>query len=183
MKKLLILLFCISFIGCNPFISKELRKKKRANRKLERLIKKYPELKTTDTISYNVVMKTKEVKIDSFIVVEKDTAKIDSLVNLIENKETRKVIKEYITSYVPFKDTVIHLINGFNISFYSSNGNIHYTIDKPSEVLKKNVRIEVPKIEKIELTPFEKVAEFVSKFFWFIVLSLLIIVVYIRFLK
>ena len=54
MKNILILLLALSFISCNPFISKELRRKNKANRKLERLTNKFPELLTQDTI-YNMV--------------------------------------------------------------------------------------------------------------------------------
>ena len=169
MKNILILLLALSFLSCNPFISKELRRKNKANRKLERLTNKFPELLTQDTIYNMVAIEAVKVEIDSFIVIQKDTTTIDSLVNLIENKETRKVIKEYITNYIPFKDTVIHLTDGFKVTFYSSGGNIHYAIDKPAETLKKKVRTLVPKVSKVELTIIEQAQNLFSKFWkWFI---------------
>ena len=178
MKNILILLLALSFLSCNPFISKELRRKNKANRKLERLTNKFPELLTQDTIYNMVAIEAVKVEIDSFIVVQKDTATIDSLVNLIENKETRKVIKEYITNYVPFKDTVIHLTDGFKVTFYSSGGNIHYTIDKPAETLKKKVRTLVPKVSKVELTTYEKIVNGFKPFFWWFIFIVLLIIIY-----
>jgi len=176
MRYILIILSLLILTGCNPFISKELRRKNKANRKLERLTNKYPELLTQDTIYNMVAIEAVKVEIDSFIVIQKDTAIIDSLVNLIENKETRKVIKEYITNYVPFKDTTIHLIDGFKVSFYAVGGNIHYTIDKPSETLKKKVRTLVPKVSKVELTIIEQAQNLLSKLWrWFIFIILAII--------
>ena len=97
MKNIIIIFFAFSFISCNPFITKDLRRKNNCNKKLERVVKKCPELLKKDTIRDTLEVKIPEVKIDSFIVIQKDTAEIDSLISLIQDKEVREVIKEYIT--------------------------------------------------------------------------------------
>ena len=74
MKQLLIILLAFSFISCNPFVSKELRRKKKCNRKLERVVKRCPELLKPDTIIDTVEVIIPEVKIDSFIQIIKDEA-------------------------------------------------------------------------------------------------------------
>ena len=177
MKNLLIFLLALTFASCNPFISKDLRKKKRCNKKLERVVSRCPELLNNDTIIDTVVIEVPKVEIDSFIVIKKDTAEIDSLVNLIKNKKTREVIRKYITKYVPFKDTVIHLVDGFKVSFYSKGGNIHYSIDKPLEVIKIENETIVPVVKQIELTWWEKVLEFCYRFWlWFVIFLVLFIV-------
>jgi hypothetical protein len=177
MKNLLIFLLALTFVSCNPFISKDLRKKKRCNKKLERVVNRCPELLNNDTIIDTVIIEVPKVEIDSFIVVKKDTAEIDSLVNLIKNKKTREVIREYITKYVPFKDTVIHLVDGYKVSFYSKGGNIHYSIDKPVEVIKIENEVIVPVIKPIELTTIEKIINFFSRFWWWFVIGLVLFIV------
>lgn len=177
MKNLLIFLLAFTFASCNPFISKDLRRKNRCNKKLERVVSRCPELLRNDTIIDTVIIEVPKIEIDSFIVIKKDTAKIDSLVNLIKNKKTREVIREYITKYVPFKDTVIHLVDGFKVSFYSRDGNIHYSIDKPLEVIKVENETIIPVIKPIELTTIEKIMNFFSRFWWWFVIGLILFIV------
>ena len=75
MKKIVLILLCISFISCNPFISKDLRRKNRANRKLERLTTKFPSLINKDTaiISYDTTIITLNSKIDTVFYYDFDT--------------------------------------------------------------------------------------------------------------
>ena len=178
MKYFIIILLSFLFVSCNPFISKDLRRKNKCNRKLERVVRKCPELLNTDTIIDTVIFEVPKVEIDSFIVIQKDTSTIDSIVNLIRNKQTREIVKDYIIKYVPFKDTVIHLIEGFSVSFYSKGGNIHYSIDKPVEVVKIEKEVIVPVVKPVELTTMEKVLNFLSRFWWWFILAALLFVGY-----
>lgn len=179
----------ILIVGCNPFISKELRRKNKCNRKVEKELKRHkkkvakiavncPEIIKEEVVVDTVEIEVPKVELDSFIVIKKDTAQIDSLVSLIKNKKTREVIRKYITEYIPFKDTVIHLKDGFKVKFYSVNGNIHYSIDKPAERIKKKVRTKVPVVAKIELTTWEKIINGAKDFWWVIVLFLSIFIVF-----
>jgi hypothetical protein len=176
MKNLLILFLAVSFISCNPFITKELRRKKKCNKKLERVINKCPELLKADTIRDTVSIMIPEVRIDSFIVIEKDSAEIDSLVNLIQDQGVREIIKQYITKYVPFKDTLRHEIDGYTFLFYVDGQNIRYEVKKPLEVVKIENEIIVPIVRPVELTTFEKVLDFFSRFWWWFVIGLILFI-------
>jgi len=178
MKYFIIILLSFLFASCNPFISKDLRRKNKCNRKLERVVRKCPELLSTDTIIDTVIIEVPKIEIDSFIVIKKDTTAIDSIVNLIKNKQTREIVKDYIIKYVPFKDTVIHLIEGFSVSFYSKDGNIHYSIDKPVEVIKIEKEVIVPVIKPVQLTTMEKALNFFSRFWWWFVVAALCFIGY-----
>lgn len=177
MKYFIIILLSFLFASCNPFISKELRRKNKCNKKLERVVRKCPELLKADTIRDTLKVEVPKVEIDSFIVVEKDTAEIDSLVQLIKNKKTREAIKEYIIKYVPFKDTVIHLIDGYSVSFYSKGGNVHYSIDKPAKVLEIENEVIIPVVKPVELTTFDKIMNLLSRFWWWFVIGLVVFIV------
>jgi hypothetical protein len=118
------------------------------------------------------------VEIDSFIVIQKDTSTIDSIVNLIRNKQTREIVKDYIIKYVPFKDTVIHLIDGYSVSFYSKGGNIHYSIDKPVEVLEIENETIIPVVKPVELTTMEKILNFFGRFWWWLIVAVLCFIGY-----
>ena len=177
MKNLLILFLAISFISCNPFISKELRRKKKCNKKLERVVNKCPELLQNDTIRDTVSIIVPEVRIDSFIVIQKDTNEIDSLVNLIQDKEVRKVIKKYITEYIPFKDTIKQIIDGYTFRFYINGGNIHYEVDKPSQRVKMETEVIIPVVKPVELTLVEQFLDFFSRFWWWFIIGLIVFIV------
>jgi len=148
MKNLLILLLCISFVGCNPFISKELRIKKRANRKLERLVKKYPELLKQDTASiiYDTTIITSNPIIDTAISLQFDT------ITLEKDKLRLKLIKTTDTLLIDAEclpDTIR---------------------------IKEFIKVPFNKVSTIELTTIEKVSNFISKFWWWCFIFLVLIV-------
>ncbi len=190
MKNLIIILLAFSFFSCNPFISKDLRIKNRCNRKLERADKRFkkkvgkvalicPSIISKDTIRDTVTITIPEVRIDSFLVLERDTAEIDSLVKLIKNKKTREIIREYITNYIPIKDTVIHLADGYTIKFYSLDGDLHYQVTKPEEKIEETAEIIVETIKPVELTTGEKIMNFLSRFWiWIVVSSIALILIF-----
>ena len=176
MKNLLILFLAICFVSCNPFISKDLRKKNRCNKKLERVVKKCPELLGNDTIRETISILVPEVRIDSFIVIQKDTAEIDSLLNLIQDQVVREVVKQYIYKYKPFNDTITQIIDGYTFRFYVEGQNIRYEVEKPVEVLKIETETIVPIVKQIELTTLEKVLNFFSRFWWWFVIALVLFI-------
>jgi hypothetical protein len=176
MKNLIIIFLAFSFISCNPFVSKELRRKKKCNRKLERVVKKCPELLSNDTIRDTVEVLIPEVRIDSFITIVKDTAEIDSLVSLIQDPGVREVIRKYITEYIPFKDTITHLIDGYTFRFYADGKNIRYEVDKPAELIKKETEVIIPIVKPVELTTVELILDFFSRFWWWFVIGLIVFI-------
>lgn len=178
MKYFIIILLSFIFTSCNPFISKELRRKNKCNRKLERVIKKCPELLGTDTIRDTVSIVVPEVRIDSFIVIQKDTAEIDSLLNLIQDQGVREVFKQYIYNYKPFNDTITHIIDGYIFSFYAEGKNIRYEVKKPVEVLKIENETIIPVVKLIELTTLEKILNFMGRFWWWFVIGLILFIAF-----
>ena len=153
-----------------------MRRKNKCNRKLERVVKKCPELLQNDTIIDTVSIIVPEVRIDSFIVIQKDSIEIDSLVNLIQDQEVRKVIKQYITEYIPFKDTLIHKIDGYTFRFYIEGQNIRYEVVKPLEVIKTETEVIIPIVKPVELTTFERVMNLFARFWWWLVIGLILFI-------
>lgn len=186
--RFLYIILALLFASCNPFISADLRHKNKCNRKIDKELarrdKKSAQInaKCPGAIVKKVIHDTVEVEveipatdIDSFLVIEKDTALIDSLVNLIRNNKTREIIRKYIKEYVPIKDTVIHLADGFTIKFWSKDGKINYTIDKPEQTIVEEVPIEtiVEELKPLELSWWEKLANGLTRYLWVLILIVL----------
>jgi hypothetical protein len=173
----IILLICL-LSSCNPFISKELRQKKKCNRKLERVIKKCPELLNTDTIRDTVEIIIPKVEIDSFIDVKIDTMRLDSIINLIKDTTTQRIIWQYFTNEVYPKDTIKHQIDGFSFAFWFIGNKMHYSVDKPSEIVEKEIEIPIEVVKPIQLTVWQQLMNCLSPFFWPIVVLIIIILVF-----
>jgi len=178
MKKYLSLLVAglclVVSVGCNPFISKELRKKNRCNRKLERVIKKCPELLNTDTVLKVVEIEIPKVEIDSFIIYNPDTTWLVE----IQNDTIREFVRQKVFESFPFQDTIKHTIDGFTFLFYNDNGNIGYTVLKPKETRSKDVLIPIEVIKPIQLTLFEKFQNHIGKIiFWLVLLVMLFYII------
>lgn len=167
MKKLTFILTILILSSCNPFISKDVRKDKRANRKLERLVKKFPDLLKKDTILVDV--EVPKIEIDSVIIVERDTTWLSE----IKNDTIREVIRQKILKYVPLKDTIVHIIDGITFTFFNKNGNIGYSVRKPQEIIKKQVDVQT-------VTPIETKD---NNYLWIIILILILILTIILWTK
>ena len=142
MNKVLPILLCIVFISCNPFISKDLRLKNRANRKLERLVNKYPNLLKQDTATtlYDTTIITANSKLDTVISYDFDT------ITLFKDKLRLKLIKTTDTLIVDAEclpDTIR---------------------------VKEFIRVPFNKVAPIELTIVEELTTIILKWFWQIVL-------------
>lgn len=148
--RFLILILLILFTSCSPFISKELRRKNRCNRKLERVTKKCPELLSKDTIylNFDTTIVTKEVRVDTLVSTKFDTLEI------IKDKFHLKLIKT--------TDTLI--ING--------------GCDADTVYIDKIIKVPYTKVEQIKLTPLEHLANWFSKFWWWLIIGLIIYLVY-----
>lgn len=157
-SKILIALFSVILVSCNPFMSKDVRRSKKCNKKLEKVVIKCPELLNKDTIIDTLIIELPKVEIDSFITLNYDTVRIDSIVNLIQNDTIKKVVKEFIYNENILKDTIIHKIDGYTFIFYSNGNNIHYKVEKPLEVLKIENKTIVDTIKPIKVSWFDKIA-------------------------
>lgn len=182
-KNILIIILALLLSSCNPFISKELRHKKRCNRKLERVIKKCPELLQVDTIRDTVEIIIPPIDIDSSIQLPFDTLKLDSILQLIKDTTTQRVIRKYIINNIYPKDTIKHVIDGFTFSFWFTGSKMYYSVDKPLETLKKEVVIPVQKITPIQLTIWDQIMLGLGKFWWWLVIAAILFVAYRLLLK
>ena len=150
MKNIVIVLLAVSFISCNPFISKELRRKNKANRKLERLTNKYPELLTQDATVYvyDTTIITRNSKADTIFSLNFDT------ITLEKDKIRLKLIKT--------TDTLI--VNAECL---------------PDTIrIKEYIKVPFEKVQPIELTTYEKIVNGFKAFFWWIVFIILAIILY-----
>ena len=133
MKKYILILIAGLFLtSCNPFMTKDLRRKNRANRKLERLISKYPQLKAKDTL---VVKLDTVIITDSVVVSQSFSLKFDT-VEIVKENFRLKLIKT--------TDTLI--VEG---------GCMSDTI-----YVNKEIIVPFETIQKIELTPLEILSKF-----------------------
>lgn len=73
MRSVALIFLCLSFIGCSP--QKKLR---RAERKIERLTIKYPQLLVKDTIIDTVQVVVPKVEVDTFFDANQDTVVINN---------------------------------------------------------------------------------------------------------
>ena len=149
MKNILLIFLCISFSSCNPFISKDLRVKNRGNRKLERLVKKYPGLikKDTATVIYDTTIITPNARIDTLLSYDFDT------VTLFKDKLRLKLIRVNDTLLIDAEclpDTIR---------------------------IKEFIKVPFETISKSKLTPLEQAANFASKFYmWGIFILILFLI-------
>lgn len=166
---LISIILCICLLSsCNPFISKELRHKKRCNKKLERVVKKCPELLKPDTITVVIP----EVKIDTVFKVDVDTLKTTEIVQALDTivtfKERLKYLNKYVTETI-YLDTNV-LIDGYLIHVNLLQGELYVSLQKPEE----KILIPDEVIKPIEYSFFEKVRMELSKFYWWLIIGLVI---------
>ena len=149
MKYILIILSLLFLTSCNPFISKDLRRKNRANRKLEKLVRKFPELKVKDTLITNF---------DTTIIIE--PTKIDTLVSF--NFDTLEVIKDkFHLKLIKTTDTL--LIEG---------GCKSDTI-----YIDRDIVVPFESVKTVKLTIFEQIMTALSKFWWAFVLFIFLFII------
>jgi len=183
LSKIISILLVVTLFSCNPFISKELRRKNKCNRKLERVVNKCPELLNQDTIRDTVVFNIPEVRIDSFITVERDT----SILELIPNDTIKEIVRNYIVNHKVIKDTITHVIDGYTFKFFTdAKGDIGYLVTKPEEKVEEIIEIPVDVVKPIQLTIGEQIMNvFASVWRWGLFLLVIIILLYLgyKFLK
>ena len=153
----------VIFTSCNPFISKELRRKNKINRKIERLTKRFPEALKTDTIEKIVEVEVPKIQIDSVIIIEPDTMWLSE----IKNDTIREFVRSKVVNAMPFKDTIVHIIDNITFKFFpDAYGNIRYSVTKPPEVIIKEIEIERKTVQKVKLSIFEQLLTYLGSWIW-----------------
>lgn len=150
MRKIILILLAILFTSCNPFTTKELRRKNRANRKLEKVVSKYPELLKKDTASvvYDTLIITKPSKLDTILSFNFDT------ITLEKDKLRLKLIRT--------TDTLI--VNAECLP----------------DTIRIETVVEVPfnKVQSVELTIYEKIVNGFKPFFWWFIFIIVVVIAY-----
>lgn len=150
MKNLLIILLAIVFSSCNPFISKDLRRKNKCNRKLERVIRKCPELLKQDTavILYDTIIITPSYKVDTVVSLQFDT------ITIIKDKLRLKLIR--------ISDTL--LVDAECI---------------PDTIrIKQYIKVPCNTVSNIELSVWDKIMNGIGRFWWWIIAAIILFILY-----
>lgn len=167
----ILLLIIIGLSSCNPFLTPELRKKNRCNRKLERVVRKCPDLAKTDTITKTVEVEIPKIQVDSVIIIEPDTMWLSE----IKNDTIREFVRSKVVNAMPFKDTIVHIIDGITFKFFPDEyGNIRYSVTKPKEITKQDVKIDQQTVQKIKLSLFEQLLNFFGSWIWVVIIGFVI---------
>ena len=150
MNKIIVILLSIFLVGCNPFISKDLRRKNKCNRKLERVTKKCPELLKKDTLIANLdtTIVTNEVRVDTLVSTKHDT------IEIIKDK---------------FRVKIVNLIDTLLVE----GG-----CDADTVVITKTVKVPYKIVTPVKLTILDHIANYFSKLWWLLLVVLAIYFVY-----
>jgi len=150
MNKIIVILLSIFLVGCNPFISKDLRRKNKCNRKLERVTKKCPELLKKDTLIANLdtTIVTNEVRVDTLVSTKHDT------IEIIKDK---------------FRVKIVNLIDTLLVE----GG-----CDADTVVITKTVKVPYKVVTPVKLTILDHIANYFSKLWWLLLVVLAIYFVY-----
>lgn len=164
---LYVIIFALGIIlfSCLP---KEIRQKKRCNRKLERLIEKCPQLLNNDTIHDTISVKVPEILIKDSLTVRVDTFELEKLVPYDKIKEVVKSIS--------IDTLILDSLYRLKISLY--NGVFLYDIVIYPREVKKPIETIVNVVKPIELTLFEKFQVWYYGKWWLIPLILICVIIY-----
>lgn len=168
MKNTILILFAVALVGCNPFISKDVRKAKRCNKKLERLTEKCPELLKTD----NVEVIVPEIVIEKQIEIKLDTVRIDSFIFELDRITEQKDKITYVATYLKEAYTLDTLItdSSYNATISIKNGVLSFNIKVKERTIKVEDKIIVP----IKLTWYDKLLIYTTKYWWLLIVATLI---------
>lgn len=188
MRAAIIIALSFLMIGC--VLSKEERQNKRANRKLERLTDKYPQLVTNDTLRDTVTILVPEIKIDTFIQTNTDVSGVDSILNKFNDKldsltkvQVGDEIKYYITKRQVIEDTIIHNEDGVTVSIWQEDDLIRVKVEKPEEEHREVVENVVQRIQPAPIPKWKLFLSQVNQFAIPIIILLVILWAIIRIIK
>lgn len=176
-----VLVLALLFTSCNPFISKELRQKNRCNDKVDkefkrrdrvkkRIKKKCPDAVVMDTIKIPFEVKVPEIKIKDSIDVKVivDSAKVDSLTNVLKNLNSREEKIKYVTNFIKenfFLDTLI-TDTLYDLRFTIQNGKFGYDVHIKERKIEGEAKAPIEETKNIELNPIEKLMNWLGGMYW-----------------
>lgn len=150
-----IILSIILLSGC--FLNKQERLDRRANRKLDRLTAKYPQLVQQDTLIDTVEVIVPEVRIDTVFNLSEDVTGVDTIfmrfndrLDSITSRELTQQIKYYVTNRQVIDDTIVHTEDGVTVKIWQEGNTVRYQVDKPTERVLQEVRTPYRRVRKVE---------------------------------
>ena len=165
MKYIYLLILSFFLISCLP---KELRQKKRCNKKLERLTENCPDLLKVDTIE----VKVPELVIEKEFVIKLDTVKIDSFIIQLDTIVKQKDKIRFVTDIIKQNYTLDTLVvdSLYNLSISIKNGVLSFNVKVKEQTIKVEDKIIVP----IELSWYDKLLIYATKYWWLLLIAALI---------
>lgn len=169
MKYIYLLILSLFLISCLP---KELRHKKRCNKKLERLVEKCPQLLNKDTIHDTIHVVVPELLIKDSLFVKVDTLQ---LLEYVTKEQVRYVVRSISL------DTTINHVD-YTLIFRLSNGLFTHDITIKEKTIDKPVETVVDVVKPVKLSLFEKAYLYINGWFKWILALIFLYLLY-RFLK
>lgn len=169
MKNIYLLILSLFLISCLP---KELRQKKRCNRKLERLVEKCPQLLQKDTIHDTIHVVVPELLIKDSLFVKVDTLQ---LLEYVTKEQIRYVVRSISL------DTIINHTD-YTLIFRLSNGLFSHDITIKEKTIDKPIETIIDVVKPIELKWYEQLYIYFNGWFKWLIAAIFLYLLY-RFLK
>lgn len=163
--------------GC--LLTKDERQNRRANRKLDRLTEKYPQLLEKDTLRDTILIP--EIKLDTFVQVNDDVSGVDSILlkfnerlDSVTSLQLGDEIKYYITNRQVIEDTLTHVEDGVTVKVWQDGDVIQISVHKPAE--EEVIEIPYEKVVRAPALPwYKQVAVYLQKWgITFLILGLIV---------
>jgi len=172
MKNIYTLIAAIILISSVSCLPKEIRQKKRCNRKLERLVEKYPQSLNKDTIHDTIHVFVPELLIKDSLFVKVDTFMLEKLVPYAKIKEVLRSIS---------LDTTINHTD-YTLIFRLSNGLFSHDITIKEKTIDKAIETIVDVVKPIELKWHEQLHVYFNSWIKWLIAAFFLYLLY-RFLK
>lgn len=172
MKNIYTLIAAIILISSVSCLPKEIRQKKRCNRKLERLVEKCPQLLNKDTIHDTIHVAVPELLIKDSLFVKVDTFELEKLVPYAKIKEVLRYIS---------LDTTINNAD-YTLIFKLSNGLFSHDITIKEKTIDKPIETVVDVVKPIELKWHEQLHVYFNSWIKWLIALVFLYLLY-RFLK
>lgn len=172
MKNIYTLIAAIILISSVSCLPKELRQKKRCNRKLERLVEKCPQLLQKDTIHDTIHVVVPELLIKDSLFVKVDTLQ---LLEYVTKEQIRYVVRSISL------DTIINHTD-YTLIFRLSNGLFSHDITIKEKTIDKPIETIIDVVKPIELKWYEQLYIYFNGWFKWLIAAIFLYLLY-RFLK
>lgn len=191
-KYIYVLILTLLFSSCNPFISKDLRRKNKCNRKVEKEFKrrdkvkeklkeKCPEAVVLDTIKIPFEVEVPKIQIKDSIQVEVivDSVKVDSLSNVLNSILSREEKIKYVTEFIEDNFVLDTIIDTpiYRLRFQIKNGVLLHDITIKERKIKGEATALKEEVNKIELNPIEKLINCIGGMYWSALWILILVVI------